>query len=240
MRRTFLVVCALCIAVIGDGAAFALSARTFASTLHRFGVDLIVPLERFDPTSSRALFPGAVITRADVNTLADKGRILRLSGATICPVPGIDYGSGQRTSAFKQSQSPRSPEMGSDNREAMLLFGFDEATLGSIKGYSLELSQPRLFNIPFDRLKEFSARSGADVACAPKAGNRSVISQSLVATVDVTILSRRPLTPHELDTAARTLSPGSPVTFQKIAGDEFAYSAKLPDRWVGIATEQRR
>ncbi|MBB4363559.1 hypothetical protein GGD65_004604 [Bradyrhizobium sp. CIR18] len=237
MRRTFLVVCALCIAVIGDGGAFASSAGTFASTLRRFGVDLVVPLERFDPTSSRALFPGAMIARVDVNTLSDKGKILRLSGATICPVPGIDYGSGQRTSTYRQSQSTRSPEPGSDIREAMLLFGFDQETLGSLKGYSLELSQPRMFSIPFDRLNEFSARSDADAACAATSGNRSVISRSLVATVDVTIVSHRPLSPRQLDSAARTLSPDRPVAFRKAAGDEFAYSAKLPDRWVGIATE---
>lgn len=240
MRRTLLVVCAICIAVMGEGATFAVSAGTFASTLRRFGVDLVVPLERFDPTSSLALFPGAVVTRIDVNSFADKGRILRLSGATICPVSGIDYGSGQKTFAYRQSQSPHSPEPGSDNREAMLLFGFDQETLGSLKGYSLELSQPRLFSIPFDRLSEFSARSGADAECAATSGNRSVVSRSLVATVDVTIASRRPLSPRQLDSAARTLSPNSPVAFQKATGDEFVYSAKLPDRWVGIATEQGR
>ena len=240
MRRIFLVVCALCIAIIGDGAACRPLAGTLASTLRRFGVDLVVPLERFDPTSSRALFPGAVIAKVDVNMLADKGRILSLSGATICPVPGIDHSSGQRTSAYRQSQLPRSPEMGSDNREAMLLFGFDQETLSFLKGYSLELSQPRLFSIPFDRLKEFSAGSGAYAACVSTAGNRSVISRSLVATVDVTIVSRRPLSPRQLDGAARTLAPDSPVAFRKAAGDEFAYSAKLPDRWVGIATEQGR
>ncbi|WP_454651763.1 hypothetical protein [Bradyrhizobium liaoningense] len=228
----------LCTVVAGDAAAFVPSTGTFAATLRsRYGVDAVVPVERFDPKSSRALFPGSTIVNVNVNALADKSKVLGLAAATICPMPGIKYGRGQATARHKQSPSR---EMKSNGREAMLLFGFDGDTLGSLKGYSLELSQPRLFRMSFDLLNEFSARSGADTACAPKAGNRSVISQSLVATVDVTIISRRPLTPHQLDTAARTLSPDSPVTFQKAAGDEFAYSARLPDRWVGIATEQRR
>ncbi len=237
MRRFFLVLCALCTVVAGDAAAFVPSIGTFAATLRsRYGVDAIVPIERFDPKSSRALFPGGTIANIDVSALADKSKVLGLAGATICPAPGIDFGSGQATARYEGS---RSLDMKSDSREARLLFGFDKEALGSLKGYSLGLSRPRLFSIPFDRLNEFSARSGADATCATLAGNRSVISRSLIATVDVTIVSRRPLTPHQLDTAARTLSSGSPVDFQRDPGDGYVYSARLPDRWVGISTERR-
>jgi hypothetical protein len=239
MRRTFLLACALCIVVIGDGAAFAQSAGTFASTLRsRFGVDPVVPPERFDPKSSRPLFPGGIIGSVEVNTLADKGRILRLSGAAICPIPGIDYGRGQKTAAYKQP--PRSPDMSWDSHEAKLLFGFDQGTLESLKGYLLELSDPRLFSMPFDSLEKLSARADADATCPAPASDQSIISRSLVATLDVTIVSRRPLSPRQLDTAARTLSPGNPITFQQASGDGYVYSAKLPDRWIGIATLQRR
>lgn len=237
MRPTFLVLCAFCAIVAGEAAAFVPSTGTFAATLHsRYGVDAVVPVERFDSKSARALFPGGTVVNVDVSTLADKGKVLGLASAAVCTAPGIDYGNGQATARYKQSL-PR--EMKSDTREATLLFGFDRDALGSLKGYILELSQPRLFSIPFDLLNEFSARSGADAACTQTAGNRSVITRSLVATVDVTIISRRPLTPHQLDTAARTLSPDSPVAFKQGAGDGYVYSAQLLDRWVGVLTERR-
>ncbi len=237
MRRIYLVICTFCAAslVAGDSPALTPSTVTFAATLQtRFGVDPVVPFDPFDKTSQRARFPGATVTNVEVNPLADKGKVLRLSGATLCHVPELSYGNGQRTMSYTMRL------IESDSREAMLLFGFDKEAMTSIAGYALELSHPRLFNIPFDRLKEFAAQTGADPKCAASTGNRFVISRSLVATLDVTIVARRPLKRELLEAAARSLSPSSPVTFRQDPGGSYAYSARLTDRWVGIAIERQR
>lgn len=237
LRSVSLVLCALTAACIiaRDGAALTSSGPTFAAAVRaQFGVDLVVPFEHFDAASPRALLPGSTIARPDVDTFADKGRIVRLADATLCHVPGINYGSPQGSTSFRQTGST---DIKSDAREAKLLFGLDNESLASIKGYRLQLSRTRLFNIPFDRLNQFAAQTGADPKCAGASSNKAVISRSLIATVEVTITSHRPLPSDLLERIGKTLSPGSPVALQWDTGSAYSYSVTLPDRWIGVRTE---
>jgi len=232
-----LVLCALAAAFIiaREGAALSSSGPTFAAAVRaQFQVDLVFPFEHFDTASPHALLPGSTIAKPDVDTFADKGRIVRLADATLCHMPGINYGSPRGSTFFQQTGSPN---IKSDAREARLLFGLDNETLASVKGYSLQLSKTRLFVIPFNRLNEFAAQTGTDPKCAGASGSKAVISRSLIATVDVTIRSQRPLPPDVLERIGKTLSPNSPVTLRWDNGSAYSYSVTLPDRWVGVRTE---
>jgi hypothetical protein len=239
MRQISLILCVFGTFAAGcllapENMASALSPGTFAATLQaQFGVDLVAPFVPFEPSSSRALLPGSTLIGAEVQTLADKSRVVRLAGATLCTASEIKPINPQRAYEYTGA------DLKFNAQEATLLFGLAGGGQGLVQGYKIQLSKVRLLTIPFDRLKQLAARTSADPKCGGPASGRAVISRSLIATIDVTITSERPLESQVLERIGRSLSPSSPVTLRKDRSSAYTYSVILVDHWVGIRIESQ-